>query len=67
MAALVDAAERLDESALDVLEQLIEARRAVVRHEIAHARAGDPLFRLMLDYLAALHLPATRKRLIRHW
>lgn len=42
-------------------------RLAVVRHEIAHARAGDPARRFVLGFLLALHLPQTRKRLQRHW
>ena len=42
-------------------------RRAVVGHEIAHARAGDLARRLMLVLLASLHLPQTRRRLLRHW
>lgn len=42
-------------------------RRAVVRHEIAHARAGDPGRRFVLGFLFALHLPATRRRLERCW
>ncbi|MEX2500348.1 MAG: M56 family metallopeptidase [Wenzhouxiangellaceae bacterium] len=42
-------------------------RRAVVRHEIAHARAGDPARRFILGFLLAVHLPQSRKRLQRHW
>jgi len=42
-------------------------RRAVVRHEIAHARAGDPARRLVLAFVLALHLPRTRRCLQRHW
>ncbi|MDZ7753179.1 MAG: M56 family metallopeptidase [Gammaproteobacteria bacterium] len=42
-------------------------RRAVVRHEIAHARAGDLARRLMLVLLASLHLPQTGRCLLRHW
>ena len=42
-------------------------RRAVIRHEIAHARAGDLARRLILTLLASVHLPQTRQRLLRHW
>lgn len=42
-------------------------RRAVVRHEIAHARARDPARRLLLGLLMPLHLPPTRNRLMRQW
>jgi len=42
-------------------------RRAVVRHEIAHARAADPLRGLVLDLLLALHLPGVGASLRRCW
>ncbi|HMB38512.1 MAG TPA: M56 family metallopeptidase [Wenzhouxiangellaceae bacterium] len=42
-------------------------RRAVVRHEIAHARAGDLARRLILGLMMSMQFPQTRRRLIRHW
>lgn len=42
-------------------------RRAVVRHEIAHARSGDLARRLVLGLLMPLHFPHTRRRLMQHW
>lgn len=42
-------------------------RRAVVHHEIAHARNGDAARRLLLGLLMPLHLPPTRRRLMRQW
>ncbi len=42
-------------------------RRAVLRHEIAHARAGDLARRLALGWLMSMHFPQTRQRLLCHW
>jgi len=42
-------------------------RRAVVRHEIAHARAGDLARRLVLGLMMSTQFPPTRRRLIHHW
>lgn len=42
-------------------------RRAVVRHEIAHARAGDPRRKRRLEFLLAFHPPVMRRRLRRLW
>ncbi|MFU8876781.1 MAG: M56 family metallopeptidase [Wenzhouxiangellaceae bacterium] len=42
-------------------------RRAVVRHEIAHARAADPIRGLLLDLALTMHLPAARASLQRCW
>lgn len=42
-------------------------RRAVVHHEIAHARSGDPARRLLLGLLMPMHLPQTRRRLLHQW
>lgn len=42
-------------------------RRAVVHHEIAHARSGDPARRLLLGLLMPMHLPHTRRRLMHQW
>jgi len=42
-------------------------RRAVVRHEIAHARAGDLARRLVLALMMSTQFPPTRRRLIHHW
>ena len=42
-------------------------RRAVVHHEIAHARSGDPARRLLLGLLMPMHLPQARRRLMHQW
>ena len=42
-------------------------KRAVVHHEIAHARSKDPARRLLLGLLMPMHLPQTRRRLIHQW
>ncbi|MDT8437508.1 MAG: M56 family metallopeptidase [Wenzhouxiangellaceae bacterium] len=42
-------------------------RRAVLRHEIAHARNGDAARRLGLGVLLAMHVPSLQKRLWEHW
>lgn len=42
-------------------------RHAVVHHEIAHARAGDPARKLLLGLLMPMHFPQTRRRLMREW
>lgn len=42
-------------------------RRAVLHHEIAHARAGDPASRVFLEFLLCFHLPLARRRLRSLW
>lgn len=42
-------------------------RHALLRHEIAHARAGDVLKNLLFECLLLLHLPATARRLRVIW
>jgi Zn-dependent protease with chaperone function len=42
-------------------------RHALLRHEIAHARAGDVLKNLLFECLLLLHLPATARRLRAIW
>jgi len=44
-----------------------DERRAVVRHEIAHARAGDPRRKCWLEFLLALHPPPLRRSLRARW
>jgi len=50
---------------IDVLTS--SERRAVVRHEIAHARSGDPARRLALELLLTLHFGTVRNRLRHCW
>jgi Zn-dependent protease with chaperone function len=42
-------------------------RHALLRHEIAHARAGDVLKNLLFECLLLLHLPATARQLRAIW
>jgi Zn-dependent protease with chaperone function len=42
-------------------------RHALLRHEIAHARAGDVLKNLLFESLLLLHLPATARLLRTIW
>lgn len=42
-------------------------RRAVVRHEVAHARAGDPRRKRWLEFLLAFHPPFLRGAIRAQW